>query len=53
MITCSYINNIEHLGGDISHFNIIISNIRVLQNIKVKQKLIKVHYKSLKYSKEL
>jgi hypothetical protein len=53
MITCSYINNIEHLDGDISHFNIVIFYTHVLKNIKVKKKLIKVHYKFLKYYKEL
>jgi hypothetical protein len=44
-------NNIELLD-DVSHFNITNSYICVLQNIKVKQKKIKVHYKFLKYNKE-
>jgi hypothetical protein len=45
-------NNIELVGGDIYHFNITISHIRVLQSIKVKKILIKVHHKFFKYNKE-
>jgi hypothetical protein len=38
---------------DISYFNIAISHIHVVQNIKAKKKLlIKVNYKFLKYNKE-